>query len=53
MILSGSLILGAGDRDSQAFWMENLKVSHTEFKVEVLSDFVRGGEVGGLITQGP
>ena len=34
MIESKSLIIGAGGRDSQAFWMENLKVSHTEFKVE-------------------
>ena len=35
VIQLGSLILGAGGRDSYAFWMENLKVSHTEFKVEI------------------
>ena len=35
VIQSGSLILGAGGRDSQAFRMENLNVPHTEFKVEV------------------
>ena len=35
VIQSGSLVLGAGGKDSQAFRMENLNVSHTEFKVEV------------------
>ena len=38
MIESKSLIMGAGGRHCQAFWMENLKVPHTEFKVEVCSD---------------
>ena len=38
MIQSGSLILGAGGRDSPAFRMEKLKVSHTEFMVEVCSE---------------
>ena len=41
VIQSGSLILGAGGRDSQAFWMENLKVSHTEFKVESDQNYLR------------